>query len=68
MTKSVHIIEDQAGSFLCYDQGRWEVDADEFRAWAAYSGIDLSPSDTGGLQVLLRDEAQDLLLRSEWLS
>jgi hypothetical protein len=68
-TPDARIVEDKSGSYLCFEQIRQEVDADEFRAWAAYSGIEIQPLLDGlGLQVVLRDEAQSLLLQAEWLS
>lgn len=66
--RSIKIVEDQGISFLCYEHAQRPIDADEFRAWAAYAGIDVRSAEVGCLDVLLRDEAEDLLLRTEWLS
>jgi hypothetical protein len=39
--------------------GAWavEVDAAEFRAWAAYSGFDLAPAGGGETKIILRGAA-----------
>lgn len=48
--------------------GTWavDVDADELRAWAAYSGFDLVPTGGRDSKIILRDPAESELVFLAW--